>query len=71
MHGVGYMRGQVCVAPLITLFNTALVSQTVMPHASKSVAAIVTKIMIDQLVWSPICTAIFYIFKCITEGRAR
>jgi hypothetical protein len=43
----------------------------VMPHASKSPRAIATKLFIDQLVFAPICTAVFYSFKCLTEGRPR
>jgi hypothetical protein len=42
-----------------------------MPHASKSPRAIATKLFIDQLVFAPICTAVFYSFKCLTEGRPR
>lgn len=45
--------------------------QMVMPTAPKSVGSIVTKLAIDQLIWSPACTVLFYVYKCMVEGRAR
>lgn len=37
--------------------------QRVMPHASKSPAAVASKIGIDQFLFAPLCTAVFYLFK--------
>ena len=37
--------------------------------SSRSLGSILSKISIDQLVFSPICTFIFYVFKISTEGR--
>ena len=43
--------------------------QRVMPHASKSPRAIATKVAIDQLLFAPTCTVVFYFYKVLTEGR--
>ncbi len=45
--------------------------QRVLPHASKSMSAIAAKVCIDQFLFAPVCTAVFYFFKCCTEGRPR
>jgi hypothetical protein len=41
----------------------------VLPHASKSLAAVVSKVAIDQLVFAPVCTCIFYLWKAASEQR--
>lgn len=43
----------------------------VMPHAAKSPRAVMSKLVIDQFLFAPICTAVFYFFKVATEGRPR
>ena len=48
-----------------------LLDGRVMPHASKSPRAVASKICIDQLIFAPICTLVFYAFKVATEGRPR
>ncbi len=42
-----------------------------MPAAAKSPVAVAAKIVIDQLVFAPIATAVFFTFKCFSEGRPR
>ncbi|KAI7837431.1 hypothetical protein COHA_008743 [Chlorella ohadii] len=41
----------------------------VMPHASTSPRAIATKLIIDQFMFAPTCTLLFYYYKVLTEGR--
>ncbi|KAL4431310.1 hypothetical protein ABPG75_006566 [Micractinium tetrahymenae] len=43
----------------------------VMPHASKSPCAVMSKLVIDQFLFAPVCTAVFYFYKVATEGRPR
>ncbi|PSC74754.1 Calmodulin [Micractinium conductrix] len=41
----------------------------VMPHASKSLRAVAMKIGIDQFMFAPVCTSVFYFYKVLMEGR--
>ena len=40
-----------------------------MPHASKSLRAVAMKIGIDQFMFAPVCTSVFYFYKVLMEGR--
>lgn len=48
-----------------------LLDENVLPDTPKSAAAITSKLFIDQMMWAPICTLIFYVYKCFLEGRPR
>ena len=39
--------------------------QRVMPRAPKSPAAVAAKLSIDQFMFAPICTAVFYFYKVV------
>ncbi|PRW61349.1 hexose phosphate transport isoform A [Chlorella sorokiniana] len=41
----------------------------VMPHAPTSPPAIASKLVIDQFMFAPTCTLLFYFYKVVTEGR--
>lgn len=56
------------MAPLGHHYYAAL-DAIVMPHSSKSLAAVVSKVAIDQLVFAPVCTCIFYLWKAVSEKR--
>ena len=58
------------MAPLGHYYYNRL-DRVVMPHAPTTMKAVASKIGIDQLIFAPICTAIFYAFKCVTENRPR
>jgi hypothetical protein len=48
-----------------------LVLQRVLPHAAKSPKAVFSKVALDQLLFAPGCTPIFYGYKVVSEGRPR
>ena len=56
--------------PPIDLCVPSQFLQSVLPHAPKSLAAIASKLAIDQLIFAPVCTLIFYAYKVATELRA-
>ena len=41
----------------------------VQQHAPRTARAVLTKVAIDQLLFAPVCTAIFYAYKCAAERR--
>lgn len=43
--------------------------QVVLPANAKSPAAVAAKVVIDQLVFAPIATMVFYAWKLASEGR--
>lgn len=43
--------------------------RTIMPQASKSTAAVVSKMAIDQLLWAPVFTALFFSYMETAQGR--
>ena len=65
MHSCPRLR----IRPAHSLHDPACALQRVMPHASKTASAVVTKILIDQLIFAPICTSIFFAYKTAAESR--
>lgn len=51
-------------------FYYQLLDARVGAHAMKAPQTIAKKVAIDQLLFAPICTCIFYAYKCASEGRA-
>ncbi|KAK4538420.1 hypothetical protein CDCA_CDCA17G4445 [Cyanidium caldarium] len=46
-----------------------MLDRTVMPHASKSTTAVVGKMAIDQLLWAPVFTSMFFSYMEAAEGH--
>lgn len=69
---------QLAVRGMRTRYRTAFSSpaphfarQSVMPHHPTSLGAVLSKLFIDQMMWAPLCTCFFYLYKCFAEGRPR
>ena len=45
--------------------------QKVHPESAKAPTTVVTKMLIDQLIFAPLATLVFYAYKCAAERRFR
>lgn len=52
-------------------FYYGALDKSVGARAPRSPATVVAKVVIDQLIFSPICTLLFYAFKVTSEARPR
>ena len=51
-------------------FYYGALDRNVMAHAPTTPLGVASKVAIDQLLFSPLCTLVFYAYKCIAEARA-
>eukprot|EP00889_Picochlorum_renovo_P005286 jgi/Picre1/32316/NNA_007662.t1 len=47
----------------------AILDKTVVIGTAKSAVTVLAKVGIDQFIFAPVCTMLFYLFKVSTEGR--
>lgn len=47
----------------------AILDKTVVIGTAKSAITVLAKVGIDQFIFAPVCTMLFYLFKVSTEGR--
>lgn len=61
----GFNAGMGCVGH----YYYGALDRRVVFAASTAPFTVATKVAFDQLVFSPICTLLFYAYKCLSEGR--